>query len=455
VGFHAWRQTIGISVARNFYEENMNLFEPRVDSRGQYTGITGMEFPLVNFLIAVSYHIFGFNNISSRYVILAFSFIAITFCFLFFKEFFDDKLYGLSATFIMIFSPLFCYYSFAVLPEIPSLAFIFISLFFLHKWGKENKNWCFYTFAISLCMAGLLKISAIIVLPYVIIYLIKNRKTSLHAVGMLIIILVIIFAWYLYARHLSIIHHNYDFSLAFIPPTDFHQFLITLKRVLFQWFPEVYLNYAEFLLFILGIRALIKYKSRFNELKLLFKYLTVGVLLFMVTRFPILFDHDYYMVPSLPMLVGISTVGIYWIREKLSVGKHRIFWLFISSALIILIPILGSVRALERLERGLRDTPYEQITLETHLSQAIPDKDALVMITDESKSIKLYYANRNGWNIPENLSLDTFNDITNNGAKYLISDSRILENRKWIKNKIRLLSSYYSFNIYELTGTNN
>ena len=34
VGFNAWRQTIGISVARNFYEEDMNLFTPRVDPGG-------------------------------------------------------------------------------------------------------------------------------------------------------------------------------------------------------------------------------------------------------------------------------------------------------------------------------------------------------------------------------------------------------------------------------------
>ena len=212
----------------------------------------------------------------------------------------------------------------------------------------------------------------------------------------------------------------------------------------------MYLNYAEFLLFIIGFYALIKHKSRFKELKITFMYLTIGVLLFMVAWFPILFDHDYYMIPSLPLLVGISTVGIFWIRENFSCGEHHKFWLFLSGVLIITVPILGSVRALERYERGLRDTPYEQIVLEVHLSQVMPDTEALIMITDESKSIKLYYANRNRWNIPGNISIDTFNDIINNGAKYLISDSRTFENRKEIKNKIRLLSSYYSYNIYEL-----
>jgi 4-amino-4-deoxy-L-arabinose transferase-like glycosyltransferase len=180
VGFHAWRQTIGLSVARNYYEEDMNLFTPRVDSRGQHTGITGMEFPLTNYLIAITYHIFGFNNISSRYLILAFSFVAIAFCFLFFKEMFKDKFYGLCAALLMIFSPLFCYYSFAVLPEVPSLAFLLISLFYLHKWDQENKNKYFTMFAIAFCLAGLIKISAIIILPYALILLIRKYGISNH-----------------------------------------------------------------------------------------------------------------------------------------------------------------------------------------------------------------------------------------------------------------------------------
>ena len=450
VGFHAWRQTIGLSVARNFYEEDMNLFTPRVDSRGQHTGITGMEFPLTNYLVAITYHIFGFNNISSRYLILAFSFVAIAFCFLLFKKIFDDKFYGLCAALLMIFSPLFCYYSFAVLPEVPSLAFLFISLFYLNKWDQENKNKYFTRFVIAFCLAGLMKISAIVILPYVFIILLRKRKFILSPIIGVIISLAIISAWYLYARHLSGVHQNYDFSLAFIPPADFHQFLITFKRVFIQWLPEVYLNYAEFLLFLIGLYALMKYKSQFLQLKIFFKYLAIGVLLFMAARFPILFDHDYYLVPALPLLVGVSTIGIYWIVEKLSQKKHYKFWLYLSFVLIITIPILGSIRALERLERGFRDTSYEQITLETHLSKVIPDKDALIMITDESKSIKLYYANRNGWNIPLNISIETFNDIINSGAKYLVSDSRTFENREEIKDRIRLISSYYSFNIYEL-----
>lgn len=187
--------------------------------------------------------------------------------FFFFKEIFQDKFYGLSAALMLIFSPLFCYYSFAVLPEVPSLAFLLISLFYLHKWNKENKSKYFTIFVIALCLAGLIKISAIIVLPYALILLLKKRKLTLSFITRIVICIATIAVWYLYARHLSSVHQNYDFSLAFIFPSNFNSFLETVNRVFVQWLPELYINYAEFILFILGLFVIWKQKSQFLDLK--------------------------------------------------------------------------------------------------------------------------------------------------------------------------------------------
>ena len=48
---HNWRQTTVTMVARNFLEVDNNIFYPRVDFAGDKTGITGMEFPLLNYMI--------------------------------------------------------------------------------------------------------------------------------------------------------------------------------------------------------------------------------------------------------------------------------------------------------------------------------------------------------------------------------------------------------------------
>ena len=57
-GFHAWRQGDTASTARNFYEESPNIFFPRIDVRGDTTGITGMEFPLYQYTVSLFYHLF-------------------------------------------------------------------------------------------------------------------------------------------------------------------------------------------------------------------------------------------------------------------------------------------------------------------------------------------------------------------------------------------------------------
>ena len=58
---HNWRQTTVLMVARNFYEDGLDLLHPRVDMAGELSGITGMEFPLRNALFALVGFVFGFD----------------------------------------------------------------------------------------------------------------------------------------------------------------------------------------------------------------------------------------------------------------------------------------------------------------------------------------------------------------------------------------------------------
>ncbi|MBN1597984.1 MAG: hypothetical protein JW894_06795 [Bacteroidales bacterium] len=48
---HSWCQTTVLMGARNFYEIEVNILYPRLDFAGEKSGITGMEFPILNYLI--------------------------------------------------------------------------------------------------------------------------------------------------------------------------------------------------------------------------------------------------------------------------------------------------------------------------------------------------------------------------------------------------------------------
>ena len=56
--FHSWRQSDTASTARNFYKESGNIFYPRIDMREDKMGITGMEFPLYQYVISLLYRLF-------------------------------------------------------------------------------------------------------------------------------------------------------------------------------------------------------------------------------------------------------------------------------------------------------------------------------------------------------------------------------------------------------------
>src|SRR6187551_3709817 len=59
---HAWRQADGLMIARNFYETDSNIFYPRVDTAGEKTGITGSEFPILNYLMYLVSLVFSYQH---------------------------------------------------------------------------------------------------------------------------------------------------------------------------------------------------------------------------------------------------------------------------------------------------------------------------------------------------------------------------------------------------------
>src|SRR5690606_23252253 len=66
MSIHVWRQTQTQSTIINYYEEDMNIFNPRRNDRGDSEGIFRMEFPLMQWLVACQYKLFGNHLIISR-----------------------------------------------------------------------------------------------------------------------------------------------------------------------------------------------------------------------------------------------------------------------------------------------------------------------------------------------------------------------------------------------------
>jgi hypothetical protein len=65
-----WAMCDRASVARNYAQESMNFFEPRVNETKEGEGITGLEFPIINYGAATLYKVFGFHEFLYRGLML-------------------------------------------------------------------------------------------------------------------------------------------------------------------------------------------------------------------------------------------------------------------------------------------------------------------------------------------------------------------------------------------------
>jgi 4-amino-4-deoxy-L-arabinose transferase-like glycosyltransferase len=438
---HICRQCHTLAVARNFHEECNNILEPRFDTRGQYTGIGGMEFPLVNYLIASGYRVFGFHHIIGRTVILAFSLLGLSFCFLFFKKLFNSDMAGIIGTFSLIFSPLFAYYSICVLPDVPSLSLLFGSLYFSLIWDNKQKDRYLIMSAVFLLFAGLIKISALIIAPYLFFMIIKNKKyfKGIYIIGAIFII----FCWYVYARHLSAVYHYTSNLLEPLLSFKIKTIIEVTKVLLIHHIPGLFINYAQFLFFLAGflylVRKSIIYKQQIHFIGLY----TIPLVVYMVSFYSVLKNHDYYMIVSLPVFIIVVLTGIMEAFKSVS-GKRYLLWFLVM--LMLLIPVFGIGRILPR----FNDRSYELEYMSNVLPKLLPDRKELVIVCQDEHCVYLYYFHRKGWSILEDVDVKYFKNMILWGAKYLISDCRKFENRGDIKPFVEKINQYGIFNIYKL-----
>jgi hypothetical protein len=427
-GIHLWRQTQTLSVARNFFEEGMNPLRPRVDSRGGGSGVTGMEFPLVNLAVAAGYSLFGFSHAAGRIVLLGFSLAAVVACFALLEERFGSRSAAAVGTLLLLCSPMFAYYSITAVPEIAALAFLLGALLLLERGVRARSRWHLPASLSLLGLAGLVKITSLLVLPLVLWRLwstVPAGSSRLRRLGGLALAVGAVGSWYLYARGLSLAAANHDFKLRSAFPYPLHTVPGPLKAVFLQWLPEFYLTYGAFALFLVGLAlALRGARSRQGDSPAYEAWYALGAAALIVAELPMLDAHDYYLIPVLPLLVMVAVRG--WSRlsrADASSRGHAIAVLLLAAAIV-----LGPARGLNRF---VKDPPRpDLIAVEACLDRVVPERSTRVIAAaDKSPSIYLYFMHRKGWSVTDGVRPGDFDLMVRDGAAYLVSDSRALEAR--------------------------
>jgi len=152
VDFLCWRDTQTLMVARNFYQEGMNLFSPSVDWRS-FEGLASKgtvsraELQVVPYLTALLYFIFGIQYWVGRVIPILFSLVGAGYFYLLVRRFYGPAcafLAGLLCTF----SPYFLYCGRVQMPEPFAFAMFFAALYYYDRWLSADKNEHFWPAAV-------------------------------------------------------------------------------------------------------------------------------------------------------------------------------------------------------------------------------------------------------------------------------------------------------------------
>ncbi len=408
---HHWRQTTVTMVARNFLEVDNNIFYPRIDIAGDKTGITGMEFPLLNYLIYLVSVVFDYAHWYGRLINLVVSSVGIFFFYKLIIKYFNSKI-AFCAAWIVLYSIWFIY-SRKIMPDTFSMSLIFIGMYFGSNYldnpsdRSRWKNLILYMIFITL---GILTKLTAGYLPAVFLLFFFNPKIPLSRKVVFsaasIVCIIIPATWYfIWTPWLVETYGFWHFFMGVDILQGIQEIGQNLPQTLNRFY-ESAIKYVGFAFFLFGLSVAFWRKD-----KLLTALFLISFPLFLVTVFKAGYTfphHSYYIIPFVPVMALFAGFGISQIKSR-------------KIVFIILTAI-----ALEGILNQYDDffIPEKQrviLNLETDLDR-LSGRNDLILINSGYLPTPMYFAHRKGWVLPnEDIQNQAYlQELIDSGLRYIV-----------------------------------
>lgn len=309
-GIHQWRQSDCMSIAKNYYEDGMHFFSPKIHFQGPKDGRAVSEMPVLNYTAAALWKVFGEEPYLYRLLEYLIFLTAVFTLFNTIGVYLRSWLLAMFSASLLLTSPLLTYYSLNFIADVPALSIGIISFCLFYRFYIHLRLLNFYLALLLGTLAILMKASAVI--PLALLYFFSLASiTSLHRfvgtkelferrlfplLGIVLSALVVV-SWYRWALAYNYNKSENIFLLTILPIWEMQEeeIIRNLKILSGDLFP-VFLNRPMLFLFF----TLVFYvMSRFRQLSIFFRYTFVvtgiyfvAYLLFFYKVFSV---HDYYL----------------------------------------------------------------------------------------------------------------------------------------------------------------
>jgi len=434
VSLHQWRQADCLSITKNYFEEGMHFFSPKIHSLRAPGGKAVSEFPLLNYTVAGLWKVFGEHEFIYRILEYVIFLVSVFVLFNTLLKYFNTKIFIFFAMSALLTSPLLVYYSFNFLSDVPALSLCIMSFCFTFRFYKSQNPVYFYFSLLLGTLAVLLKASALFGLASLIFFSLTDilnlnrffgisRMFNSKILPFLFIVLsvVCIRTWYAFALNYNTFNNGF-FLLTIMPIWNMpdNEIYDTLRLLFNNLFPA-FLNRPMLTLFFLSVVYVF---TNFNKLDVFLRYclvLSISFFVFYLLIFFKVFDvHDYYLVN----LFIFPVVVIFCLADILSKANVAP-GVYSKVAMAILFVLNAFYSAAYYRLRNIRDDKlcswypfiskderqffrysiwyYERTNkpLETIVPSlrrlGIKRDDVFISVTDESPNISLYFMDQKGY----------------------------------------------------------
>lgn len=440
---HNWRQADCASFAMMYYDNGMHFFEPKVYNVLMGEGNAVGECPILYYVVACIYKIYGPDESVFRFVNLIIFYFGMIALYGIVKRLLKDRFFAFIIPFLFYSSPLIMLFANGFLCDVSSLSMTFIAWNFILRYRENKRQKYFWLSMLFFTLAGLLKLnSAISFVALGAVFFIELngwQKTSENNIFVhkrnniigFVLALLIIASWYAWA-----INYNNHYNVSFLGTKTWPGWPIwettdqTFVGTINGYFGDsVYVffqvTYALVIFLTFFINANRQSLDKFFYT--IFLLTLIGVFLFIATFFLGIRDNIYYVINLLILPVFIFIFSALLIKTKYPIAfKSIVFRLIIFFFLLVNINYANST--LKDFYHGGKlhyrlNENFSNKSFHTFIdSIGIKKTDKVISFPDGTPDASLYSIRRQGWseyNIPRT-DTNGINYCIKNGAKYLI-----------------------------------
>lgn len=372
-------------VARNYLETGGHFFYPQIDVAGEKSGITGMEFPLLNYLIYLVSKLFGYAHWYGRLINLIVSSFGIYYFFLLVKKHIHESSAFPSA--MLLIGSIWFAYSRKIMPDTFAMSILIWGIHQGLEYIKTGTVWKLVLSFVGITLGILCKLPMIFaIVPLALLWFNKIHPRIRIYSFFGIIAFSITLSFFYYFRWVPYLNQKFAFVHFFMGKSiqiGAMEILAHWKDVAEKYYLDA-LHFTGFAAWLIGIFFL--WKQRKNETALFFTVAIatlafIGIMCKSGTTFAI---HSYYIVPFAPVMALVGGFALSQCKNQK-----------IQHLLLFVIVAENTVNWQHDFRIKSAYAGFEK--LEIHFDRLGASRKDLIFVNSKEVPTTLYFAHRKGW----------------------------------------------------------